>query len=250
MFIENFKFRNSRGIELAGRLYRKNKDQKAGVIFSHGLFSSKDGYKITRMAETIVESGYTLLTFDFTFSGESSGSIKDISISEEVEDLKCAVNFFKSKGIEKIHLMGSSMGAAVTILVSSLDLFDIESLILIAAPLSFEKLVPEIKKDEVKSLDPDGYTSIQGVMVNNRFIKEIFETEMVEAVKRIKIPTFIVHGKMDAIVDFGNLEVYIKNCGSECTSLVIDDGDHNLTRDSDISIISEKVKEWLGKFNV
>ena len=250
MHIENFRFLNSHGVELAGRIYRKNKDQKAGVIFSHGLFSSKDGYKITRMAESIVGSGFALMTFDFTFSGESPGSIKDISIYKEVDDLKCAVNLFKSKGIEKIHLMGSSMGAAVTILVSSLEVFDIESLILIAAPLSFEKLIPEIKKEDTAALDPDGYSTIQGVMVNNRFIREIFEIDMIAAVKKIKVPVFIVHGKMDAVVDFSNLDVFMKNCGSECTPQVIEDGDHNLTRDSDISIISEKIKEWLGKFNV
>jgi putative redox protein len=250
MHIENFRFPNSHGVELAGRIYRKNEDQKAGVIFSHGLFSSKDGYKITRMAESIVESGFALMTFDFTFSGESPGSIKDICILKEVEDLKCAVNLFKSKGIEKIHLMGSSMGAAVTILVSSQGLFNIESLILIAAPLSFEKLIPEIKKEDAAALDSDGYSLIQGVMVNNRFIREIFEIDMIAAVKKIKVPVFIVHGKRDAVVDFSNLDVFMRNSGSECTPLVIEDGDHNLTRDSDISIISEKVKEWLGKFNV
>jgi len=250
MLIENFKFFNPHGVELAGRIYKKNDDQKSGVIFSHGLFSSKDGYKITRMAESIVESGFALMTFDFTFSGESSGNMKDISLLKEVEDLKCAVNFFKSRGMNKIHLMGSSMGAAVTILVSSLGIFDIESLILIAAPLSFAKLIPEIKKDDVGTLDRDGYTSISGVLVNNRFIKEIFETDMVAAVKKIKVPSLNVHGKKDAVVDFSNLDTFMKNSGSECTPLVIEDGDHNLTRDSDISIISERIKEWLGKFNV
>ena len=242
MLIDNFKFLNNRGVELAGRIYRKNDDYKSGVIFSHGLFSSKDGYKITRMAESIVESGFALMTFDFTFSGESPGSITDISIFEEVEDLKSAINFFKSKGIKKIHLMGSSMGAAVTILAASSGIFDIESLILIAAPLSFEKLIPEIKKEDVELLDPDGYTSISGVKVKNRFIREIFKIDMIDAVKKIKIPSLIVHGKMDAVVDFSNLDIFIKNCGSECTPLVIEDGDHNLTRDSDISYYFGKGK--------
>ncbi len=202
------------------------------------------------MAESIVESGFTLMTFDFTFSGESAGSIRDISIYKEVEDLKCAVNLFRSRGIKKLHLMGSSMGAAVTILVSSMGLFDIESLILIAAPLSFEKLIPEIRKEDALSLDPADYTSIQGVQVNNRFIREIFEINMIDAVKKIKIPSLNIHGRMDVVVDFSNLDLYIKNSSSESSPVIIEDGDHNLTRESDISFISEKVKEWLGKFNV
>ena len=250
MLIDNFKFKNQRGVELAGRIYSKDKESRSGVIFSHGLFSSKDGYKITRMADIIVESGFQLMTFDFTFSGESAGNIKDISILDEVEDLKCAVELFKSRGINRIHLMGSSLGAAVTILAASLDQFKIESLMLIAAPLSFTKLIPDIKKDHLELLDPDGYTSISGVMVNNRFVHEVFEIDMVDAVRKITIPSLIIHGKKDAVVDFSNLDVFLKNCPAVCKPMVIEDGDHNLTRDSDISVISEWVREWLGTFNV
>lgn len=250
MFTDNFKFLNHNGAELAGRIYRKKDDYVSGVIFSHGLFSSKDGYKITRMAETIVDSGFALMTFDFTYSGESSGRISDISVMEEVEDLKSAINLFKKRGIKKIHLMGSSMGAAVTILTASLGMFEIESLILIAAPLSFEKLIPEIKNKDAELMDADGYTSISGVMVKNRFIKEILKIDMVGAVKRIEVPSLVIHGKMDAVVDFCNVDLFIKNCRTGCTTLVIEDGDHNLTRESDIAVISEKVKEWLGKFNL
>jgi len=250
MIIEDFKFLNHRGLQLAGRIYSGNGSTESGVIFSHGLFSSKDGYKITKMAGSIVESGFSLMTFDFTFSGESSGSIRDILISEEVEDLKSAVRYFQNRGIKKMHLMGSSMGAAVTILTASAGIFEIESLILVATPLSFTKLVTEIKKDDLPALDPEGFTSISGVQVNNRFIREIFEIDMVEAVRKIKIPSLLAHGKMDEVVDFGNLDLYVKNCGSVCSALVIEDGDHNLTRESDINLISEKVKDWLGKFNV
>ena len=250
MLIDNFKFLNNRGVELAGRIYRKNTGVTSGVIFSHGLFSSKDGYKITRMADAIVESGYTLMTFDFTFSGESPGNISEISIFEEVEDLKSAVNFFRGSGIKKIHLMGSSMGAAVTVLTASSAPGGIESLILIATPLSFEKLVPEVKKENVELLDPDEYTSISGVKVKNRFIREIFKINMPDAVRNIKIPALIVHGKMDEVVDFSNLDIYIKNSPAVCETLVIEDGDHNLTRDPDIAVISERVRGWLGKFNV
>jgi len=250
MLIDNFKFLNTRGIELAGRLYRGNSDSVSGVIFSHGLFSSKDGYKITRISDTIVNCGFSLMTFDFTFSGESAGSIKDISIMEEVDDLKSAIEFLKSKGIKKIHLMGSSMGAAVTLLTASSGLFDIESLILIATPIYFTKLIPGIKKEDIDSLDLNGYTSISGIPVNNRFVRELFKIDMVEAVKRIFLPSLIIHGKLDEIVDVSNMDIYIKNCAASCSSVIIEDGDHNLTRESDINVISDNVKEWLGKFNV
>ena len=243
MEIVNFTFLNSRNIELAGRIYKKN--SLSGVIFSHGLFSSKDGYKITKMAEAIVNSGFTLMTFDFTFSGESPGSIKDISIEDEIDDLKCAINYFKGTGIEKIHLMGSSMGAAITILTASLNIFRIESIILIATPLSFKKLIPEFTENDIHSLNPDSFTEVDGVLVNNHFIKEIFNINMTGAVKKINIPSMLIHGQQDSIVDIDNLYLYIQNCPSDCSYFIIEDGDHNLTRESDILKISEKVTDWL-----
>jgi len=245
MEIVNFTFLNSRNIELAGRIY-KNTDSLSGVIFSHGLFSSKDGYKITKMAESIVNSGFNLMTFDFTFSGESPGSIKDISIEDEIDDLKCAINYFKETGIKKIHLMGSSMGAAITILAASLNIFRIESVILIATPLSFKKLIPEFTENDINSLNPDSFTSIDGVLVNNNFIKEIFNINMIDAVKKINIPSLLIHGQQDNIVDIENLYSYIENCPSPCSYLIIEDGDHNLTKESDILQISEKVTDWLS----
>ena len=190
------------------------------------------------------------MTFDFTFSGESSGNITDISVSEEVEDLKCAIRFFKNKGIEKIHLMGSSMGASVTILTASTNMFEIESLILIATPVTFTQLLPDKNKIEIDSLDHNGYTFITGIKVNNRFIKELFEIDMLAAIKNIRIPSLLIHGKKDAVVDSSNLDSFIRNSPSKCTSIIIEDGDHNLTRDSDINLISENIKSWLGKFNI
>jgi putative redox protein len=197
------------------------------------------------MAEAIVNSGFSLMTFDFTFSGESPGSIKDISIKEEIDDLKCAINYFKETGIKKIHLMGSSMGAAITILTAALNIFKIESVILIATPLSFKKLIPKFSESDINLLDVNGFTEIDGVLVNNHFIKEIFNINMIDAVKKINIPSLLIHGQNDSIVDVDNLYLYIQNSPSTCSYLIIENGDHNLTKESDILQISEKVTDWL-----
>ena len=67
MIIENVQFTNDKNQKIAARIYYKEAITKTGVIFCHGLFSGKDGYKITRLAGDIVNAGYTLFTFDFSF---------------------------------------------------------------------------------------------------------------------------------------------------------------------------------------
>ena len=250
MLIEDFKFTGPQGMTLSGRIYRKDNDYRNGVIFSHGLFSSKDGYKITRMAESIAETGFILMTFDFRFAGENSDKISEISILDEVEDLKYAVNFFKEKGINKLHLMGSSLGAAVSILAASKLKYRIDSVILIATPLDFSGIFPGINPDEVKNFDENGFFEVTGIKLKNRFLKELFSLNMACAVQEIKCPALLIHGKKDQVVDFSNLEMYKKNTTYPCTSLIFDDGDHHLTRDDDIKKISEKVNWWLGKYKL
>lgn len=250
MHIDEFKFKSSSGITLSGRIYRKNDNFKNGIIFSHGLFSSKDGYKITRMAESIAETGFVLMTFDFRFAGENSGKVSDISILDEVEDLKHSIEFFKTKGVEKLHLMGSSLGAAVSILTASENLYRIESIILIATPLVFSGIFPGIKPDDVKDLDDNAFFDVTGIKLKYRFLKELFGLDMIGVVREMKCPALLIHGRMDKVVDVSNLNTYVKNSSSICSYFIIEDGDHNLIRDSDIKLISEKVTRWLGKYNL
>ena len=61
---------------------------------------------------------YDLLYFDFRSFGESEGSLTTIGY-REVEDLRTAVAFLRSRGYQRIGVWGFSFGAAVALL--SLD---------------------------------------------------------------------------------------------------------------------------------
>jgi putative redox protein len=237
------------GLDLSARIYFPDLPSEKGVIFSHGLYSSKDGYKIKKMAHGIVNCGYTLMTFDFTFAGESPGNIADISVLEEVNDLISAIKIFRGRGITRLHLMGSSMGAAVSLLaaVEADDKF--ESLILIATPLDLLGIIPDMTPEKVDQLEPHGYTSVQGVKLKNSFFREIKSIDMADAVRRINSPVILFHGGMDEVVNFSNHELFLKNIKSDVLPFVIPDGDHNLTRESDIEFMMQKISDWLRRFN-
>lgn len=245
MEIENFTFFNSTGLKLAARIYFKDKYNKNGVIFSHGLFSSKDGYKITRMAEDIVNSGYSLMTFDFTYSGESPGDISDISIMQEVDDLQSAVQVFVAKGMEQIHFMGSSMGGVVSILAASNDSVPVQSMILIATPLNLTGLIPE---GNFHSIQDEDIIDISGVPVKGKLISELRNLDLASAVIKIKCPVLLIHGKLDSVVSVNDFEEIKKLLKSSVDSILIEDGDHNLTEERHLNLIKEKVVNWLGKF--
>lgn len=246
MISENIYFFNSRNQKIAGRIYRDEAPSGIGVIYCHGLFSSKDGYKITRMASDIVESGFTLLAFDFSFAGESEGELSDISIIQEVDDLYNAVKFFQGYGIAKPHLVGSSMGGAVSLLYASGHQENLSTLSLIATPIDLVQLAEKIVGDQdIDSLPDDGFTDIQGVMIKNKFFKEQKQIDIRGAISRIEIPTLLIHGQLDAAVDVENAILLHASLQEKKKLVIIDDGEHTLTRDSDLKIIRENIIEWM-----
>lgn len=238
---ENVSFFNNKYQKLSGKIY-KTSDTSEGVIFCHGLFSTKDGYKITHLAEDIVSIGQTLLCFDFSFAGESEGNITGLSILQEVNDLRSAFKFFTEYGIENIHLIGSSMGGLVSLLFSSTE-SNIRSQTLIATPI----MLPEIfaKDIDITSLPESGKTSLNGVLINNTFFKELKEIDIETAISNVNAPSLIIHGYLDNVVPVANAVNLVKQLTAKKRIAIIQDGDHNLSRDSDLSILSKNILDWI-----
>jgi pimeloyl-ACP methyl ester carboxylesterase len=246
MIREAVSFYNSKGQRIAGRLHRTEKQSKTGMIYCHGLFSTKDGYKITTMAPDLVSAGYTLLTFDFSFVGESEGDISELSILQEVDDLSHAATFLAAQGIEKMHLVGSSMGGVVSLLhAAQCDRY--RSLSLIATPVMLPKLLNALGINDVSALPDDGMTDMQGFLINNRFFKEHQSIDMEGSIRSLSLPALIIHGERDAVVPPDNaIHLYERLC-SEKHLIMIEGGEHNLSRDSDIQRIKESIIHWMRK---
>ena len=243
MIREDISFYNSKGQRIAGRLHRSEKQPKAGMIYCHGLFSTKDGYKITTMASDLVNASYTLLTFDFSFVGESEGDISELSILQEVDDLSHAASFFAAQGIEKMHLVGSSMGGVVSLLhAASSNRY--RSLSLIATPVMLPKLLNALGITDVSALPDNGMTDMQGFLINNQFFKEHQSIDMEGAISKLSLPTLILHGEQDAVVPPENATHLYERLHSEKRLIIIEGGEHNLSRDSDIQTIKESIIHW------
>ena len=251
MIKEKISFKNNLSQNISARIYHGDEKSKKGLIFSHGLFSTKDGYKITRLAESIVNCGFKLMTFDFSFSGESDGNISEISIFQEVEDLKCAIDFFYDYGIEEIHLMGSSMGGFVSLKYLTEYENNIKSLITIATPIDLKGLFRDnVGNNDLSELPDQGYTTVQGIELRNSFFKEINKINIEPNIKEINIPFLIIHGSNDSVVSISNaerLEELLKD-NTKSKFVIIDKGGHSLTGDNELEIIKENIQLWICEY--
>jgi alpha/beta superfamily hydrolase len=61
--------------------------------------------RFERLATAFNKSGYSALLFDFSGCGESDDDI--LTVEKEVDDLKHAIEFVKSKGYKKLPYMAT-----------------------------------------------------------------------------------------------------------------------------------------------
>lgn len=247
MKTENIRILNNRGLNLAGRHHIVS-DAASCVIYSHGLFSGKDAYKINRLSGDIVEAGYGLLTFDFSFAGDNARNVSEMSIVQEVEDLRSAVHYMLEQGYSSVHLVGSSMGGVVSLLFAAdPGAAVIESMVIIATPVQLTDILTDSHLANIDDLPDEGYSSIEGIPLTNRFFKELKSIDVAGAVSRIMAPVLIIHGAGDAIVPAANAYTIEGLLQGDKKLVMIDDGDHNLTRESDIEILRNQVIPWLQR---
>jgi len=240
-------FTNNLNQKLSGIIYENDPPSERGVIYCHGFFSSKNGHNVTRLAPSIVGAGFSLLAFDFSYAGESEGTFSDFSILQEVEDLKSAASFFIDQGIESLHLIGSSMGGVVALLMAALKHPRVRSLSLIATPVKLDELMgnllPAVKLDD---LPAGGSTDVQGVSIKNSFFSEALSIDMTRALDSVDVPVLMIHGARDAVVDISNACIVDGRIKTRKQTVLIEDGDHNLSRDRDLATLVDAIIPWIS----
>jgi dipeptidyl aminopeptidase/acylaminoacyl peptidase len=90
------------------------------VIISHGYKGNRleEGANALGTAKLLTENGYNVLMFDYRASGNSEGDVAAIGALEK-RDLAGAVDYVRSRGNQKVGLLGYSMGAGTSLVVAA-----------------------------------------------------------------------------------------------------------------------------------
>jgi esterase/lipase len=239
----NVIFRN-KGQKIVGVLHIPNKQNPPAIIMCHGFTGTKGNIrdKFYKAAEKFCENGFAVLRFDFRGSGESEGEFVNVTISSEVSDLKAAIKFMKKQGYERIGVVGSSLGGAVSVIGYDRS---VKAIVLWNPVTNLRQTFVDsgfIPKENVERLEKNGFIIFRDDYTGKEFKigKEFwteFETlDLGKYLKRIKCPVLILHGDKDTVVPLNQSENAIKIIGSKIKELRIINGAEHGFHDS----ISEK----------
>ncbi len=121
---EKFFLLNSNGKKIVG-LADYQKKKAPAVIICPGFKGVKEEKHLEEIARRLFRAGFSVFRFDFTQGmGESFGSIENITITQQLHDLKSVVNFVhENLNVEssRIGIVGHSLGGMVAILYAPSD---------------------------------------------------------------------------------------------------------------------------------
>ncbi|TYQ16855.1 UNVERIFIED_CONTAM: fermentation-respiration switch protein FrsA (DUF1100 family) [Acetivibrio alkalicellulosi] len=118
---ENISFRDINSeIILRGWFFDAPGGSDKTIVIAHGYGGNRlpFGEDTIDLIKSYLSEGYNILTFDFRNSGESDGNITSVGLYEK-NDLLGAINYAKSRGSEKVILLGYSMGASTCIMAAA-----------------------------------------------------------------------------------------------------------------------------------
>ena len=99
-------------------------EKRSAIIVLHGFGSNKGSPSCIWPAREFAKWGYVTLRFDMRSCGDSEGEPNHINCLEQVEDTKSAISFMQGLDevdADRIGLIGSSFGAAVTVYTAGVD---------------------------------------------------------------------------------------------------------------------------------
>jgi alpha/beta superfamily hydrolase len=248
-------FSNGEGFKLCGVISNPTENTKNLMItMCHGLTTSKDGRTYTRLESMLNKKGFSTFRFDFFGHGESEGKFEDLTISEAVRDVHKAILFLRDSGYTKIGLMGSSFGGFASLIAAS-QLPELR-LLALKSPVSdyLGLLIARDQNIDIQQWEKTGSTSVlssdgRHLKLNYTFFKDAETIKSDDAIKRIKVPTQIVHGNKDKTVPLEQ-STKCKQLIESCRLEIIEGADHTYTQPRHFEKMLSLIADFITPFRI
>jgi len=218
------------------------------VVFFHGFMSDMVGSKPSAVQRFCKKQKISFLKFEYSGHGKSSGKFTDGNISRWTNDAKQLIKS-KIKKNDILFFIGSSMGSWIALNLFSTFKRQIKGFIGIASAPEFleelmwkkfsKKVKNEIMTKKVYYLNYDDFVyPLTKQLIFNGKKNKILNKKI-----NLNIPITLFHGLKDDVVPLSFSKKILKICKMSKKKLIkIKNGDHSLSRKSDLKKICKELK--------
>lgn len=211
-------------------------------VFCHGFKGFKDWGFFPYMMEKLSENGIFTVSFNFSKNGLDNNLsnpqeftrlelFRYNTITQELNDLKRVLDFLEvsskdyNYNFNKLVLSGHSRGGGVAILKTSEDK-RIKKLICLAPVSTFDRYGKHIKQiwEDRGFIEIENVRTRQKMPMDISYLKDLTTNknkfDILAAIKKIQIPTLIIHGDSDISVDISESEAIFENSNKKLTQFI------------------------------
>jgi len=232
-----------------------NKKSQITIVFFHGLMSDMIGAKPTVIQKFCRKRKLNFLKFEYSGHGKSSGKFIEGNISKWTNDAKQLIKS-KTKKDKNLIFIGSSMGSWIALNLFPFFNKKIKGFIGISsAPefleeLMWKKFSKKIKKTimnkKIYNLEHGGFS----YPLTKQLILDGRKNKVLNNKINLKIPVSLFHGTNDEVVPINFSRKVFKIFKISKKKLVkIKNGDHSLSRKSDLKKICNELNQMIKDYS-
>jgi pimeloyl-ACP methyl ester carboxylesterase len=217
------------------------------VVFLGGFKSDMNGTKAQYLEQRCAERGQGFLRFDYTGHGQSGGEFTDGTIGVWKRD---ALDIIDHIGAGRVILVGSSMGGWIALLTACERASLVHGIIGIAAAPDFTidmwfNRLNEAQRAEIEKFGrvdlPNDYDDAPYILT-----KALFDDGknhlLLDKEQTLDVPMVLIQGMADPDVPWETTARIEKAFPkSDIDIVLLEDGDHRLSRDEDLKLIDKEV---------
>ena len=204
------------------------------TILAHGFGGDKNWQLMKLVSDSLQMHGIASIRFDFNGHGESEGDFKDMTVPNEIEDLKRVVRYaLQLDGCNgKIGLLGHSQGGVVVSMTAG-EMNDTISAVTLLAPAAV------LREDAIRGntfgvlynpIHPPEYVELPGGRkLGREYILTVFRLPIYETAIRYQGAAFLIHGTGDRVAPYSYSERY-KNIWKNSELHLMEEYDHGFSR--------------------
>ena len=270
----------SEGSTISGRLFSPGGIATAAVILCHDAFSHQVYWEET--ARLLVENGFSVLTFDFTGHGLSSGLRSQVEMPVWAYNLRDAMNFLGRRGFRRFGLVGHGMGGSAALIACAHDR-RIQCCVVLAAPVlmipsladriifSTASLIGPVvgwlrrrpfTLSRLTDLDEEDIAVDENVCAVYRedpVVRQAYAAapipqslhaawlDITTSVKKVTQPVLVLHGQKDRIVPVKQSQTLMEKLGSPKKEVLFEDSGHALHLDQTSREVFIQIVKWVKK---
>lgn len=231
--------------------YHRTAGKSPGVVFLGGFRSDMTGTKALTLEAWARQRGQAFLRFDYLGHGQSSGDFEEGTIGRWAEDAIAALDQL-TEGPQ--ILVGSSMGGWIMLLAALARPERVAALVGIApAPDFTEELMwADFSEEQRRQILEEGRLPLpspydeEPTVITRALIEDGRKHLLLKQPIPLTCPLRILHGRQDPDVPWDHaLKLEEAYEGNNVQITLIKDGDHRLSREEDLELLTAQLDRLL-----